>query len=229
MLILVDKKIPDGAKENLSKYGELLELSTSGITYEAISGHPDIFFFKSPDKLFVAPNLPNEYFEILNKYAVPFKKGSSPVEAKYPLSARYNAVADDNYFIHNLKITDQTILQELSDIKHLISVNQGYCRCSLLALKNNSFITSDSGIYKALLKENLNSLLVDTKQVLLPGFSHGFFGGACGIFENKIFLIGSLKYVQDAENIKKYTSYLNYEIIELYNGPLFDGGGIFFI
>jgi hypothetical protein len=61
MLIIVDHKISQRAKEKLSQYGDLVELRTEGITYPAISGHPDIFFCQSADKLIVAPNLPEEY------------------------------------------------------------------------------------------------------------------------------------------------------------------------
>jgi hypothetical protein len=58
MMIIVDNKITPVAKRRLSSFGELVELKTDGITYPAISGHPDIFFCQSADNLIVAPNLP---------------------------------------------------------------------------------------------------------------------------------------------------------------------------
>ena len=34
MLIIVDKKVPDQARRKLTEYGNLIELETSGITYD---------------------------------------------------------------------------------------------------------------------------------------------------------------------------------------------------
>jgi hypothetical protein len=148
MLIIVDHKISPGAKEKLSAYGELLELKTEGITYPAISGHPDIFFCQSQDKLIVAPNLPKQYFDKLSASKIEFICGEFPVGAEYPASARYNAVATSNYLIHNFRHTDFMITRTLEDL-HPVHVDQGYCRCNLLPLKDDHFITSDAGIFKA--------------------------------------------------------------------------------
>ncbi len=79
MVIIVDKKISQAAKEMLSSFGELLELKTDGITYPAISGHPDIFFCQAGDKLIVAPNLPEEYLSKLKSSSSDVIKGELPV------------------------------------------------------------------------------------------------------------------------------------------------------
>jgi hypothetical protein len=147
MLIIVDNKISKEAKHTLSFYGELMELATEGITYPAISGHPDIFFCQLPGKLFVAPNLPEPYFEKLEEHQIDYIKGELPVGPEYPASARYNAVATSKFFIHNLRLTDPVITRVTKDLIS-VHVDQGYCRCNLLALKDDHFITSDKGIYK---------------------------------------------------------------------------------
>ncbi len=113
MLIIIDQKISASAKEILSSYGELMELATKGITYPAISGHPDIFFCQSPDKLIVAPNLPQKYFDQLNDHKINYITGELPVGPEYPASARYNAVATSKYLIHNLRHTDPVITRAL--------------------------------------------------------------------------------------------------------------------
>ena len=43
-MIIIDRKIPSQAKEKLKTIDSLLEIETTNIVYEAISGHPDIFF-----------------------------------------------------------------------------------------------------------------------------------------------------------------------------------------
>ncbi|MCX6235397.1 MAG: hypothetical protein NT175_11905 [Bacteroidetes bacterium] len=228
MLIIVDKKIPGLAKDKLSHYGEVLEFATTGITYEAISGHPDIFFFIAASRLIFALNTPGDFLEKLKMYGVTLISGTAPVGNDYPQTSCYNAVASDRYFIHNLNLSDASILDLCTDLTK-INVNQGYCRCNLLALKNDHFITSDMGIYHVLEKYRLKSHHVSPESILLPGFKHGFFGGTCGVYQDKIFLIGSLRYYRQGSRIEKFLNEWDYDIIELYEGPLFDGGSILFI
>ncbi len=111
----------------------------------------------------------------------------------------------------------------------LIHLNQGYSRCNLLPLKNNHFITSDEGIKRVLQNYNLNVLQVSPEDIQLPGFKHGFFGGTCGVLGNSIFILGSLKNYKDGGKVETYLHSLNYEIIELFDGPLYDGGSILFL
>ena len=225
-LIIADKKLPEQAKVNLKQFGLVIEFSTHSITYEAISGHPDIFICQLPDKLILAPNLPSEFFKIFKDEKIHFHKGIQNVGLKYPESAVYNTVVTGNYFIFKKNIPDTEIIQNLSSQKFIL-VSQGYCRCNLLPLKDDSFITSDKNIYQNLMKEKLNVLYVDPKQIILPGFKHGFFGGTAGVIENNVLISGSLKYFSDRERVKSFLQNLNYSIIELYDGPLFDGGSIF--
>jgi len=113
-------------------------------------------------------------------------------------------------------------------IKTAIHVNQAYTRCNLLPLKNNNFITSDKGIYSALTAYNLNVLYVNPKSILLPGFKNGFFGGACGTYKDQFFVIGSLASFMESEKVRILLHDLGYQIVELYDGQLYDGGSLVF-
>jgi hypothetical protein len=228
MLIIIDKKIPSAAKENLSQYGEVVELMTESITYPAISGHPDIFFCQGPGKLIVAPNLPRAFDEKLTRDSVPILTGEFPVGENYPKSSAYNAVVTDKFLIHNFRYTDFTITRAFENHRH-IHVGQGYCRCNLLPLKNDHFITSDDGIFKVMKHHSENTLKVNSNGILLEGHKHGFFGGCCGVFEDKVFILGSLEHYEDGKKVEAFLKELHYKIIDLYDGPLFDGGGIFFV
>jgi len=250
MLIIIDKKLAANSKIVLSSYGELMELETEGITYPAISGHPDIFFCQAPGKLFVAPNLPQRYFDQLEEHRIDFITGKLPVGPEYPASARYNAVATENYLIHNFRITDPSITRTLESLEK-VHVEQGYCRCNLLPLRDGNFITSDKGMYKFQIsnfkfqiskgKEFPNStfsiqhstfpdvLYVSPESILLEGFPHGFFGGCCGVWKDKVFINGSLSMHTDGEKIREFLGLLNYHIIGLSENPLTDVGSIFFI
>jgi hypothetical protein len=238
MLIIIDHTMSPEAKRKLSSYGKLMELKTEGITYPAISAHPDIFFCQAPGQLIVAPNLPQKYLDKLIQYRIAFAIGEFPVGSEYPASARYNAVATKNLLIHNFRHTDFMITRTFEDHTP-VHVDQGYTRCNLLPLNDVHFITSDEGIYKVLMRchlpsENksrchLNVLYVAPAGIKLDGFPHGFFGGCCGVWEDKVFINGSLSHYAEGEKVKHYLDGLNYEIVELYDGRLADVGSILFV
>ena len=228
MLIIVDQKIPNEAFEKLSEYGEVLGLKTEGIVYDSISGHPDIFLSKIGNKWVVAPNLPDTYIEKLKEFNIPYILGEEAVGTKYPASSKYNVVMDDHFIIHNFRNTDSAITQLTEDMD-LIQVDQGYTRCNLIPLGNKHYITSDKGIERTLKRFDLEVLYVEPSGIILPGHKNGFIGGCAGILDRQIFFIGKLDTLKESEEIKMFLKAQNFEIIELYKGPLFDGGSILFL
>jgi hypothetical protein len=230
MLIIVDKRIPDKAKQTLAGYGEVLEFATQGITYETISGHPDIFFCQTALGLVIAPNTPAEFLRQLEAKDIPYTPGEKPVCSKYPETARYNAVVTNKYLIHNTSVTDGKLLELLLTFDILpLTFRQAYTRCNLIALGEHHFITSDRGIKKALNSHNLDVLYVSPEGIILPGFPNGFFGGCCGVWEDKLLITGSLNQYAEGEKVWQYSQKAGFQVIELYDGPLFDVGGILFI
>ena len=225
---ICSKHLPRKAKQCLSRYAVLVEFSTSGITYEAISAHPDIFFCKVKETLIMAPNVPEEYKIKLRSRKIEFAEGANSVRNSYPGSTVYNAVVSTGFLIHSGNITDPSLANACSGLEK-ISVRQGYTRCSLLPLKEDSFITSDEGIHKKLTERNLNVIYVKPEGIMLPGFSHGFFGGTCGVYENTVFIAGSLAQYKEGDFVKEFLRALKYEIVELYDGPLFDCGSLLFV
>jgi len=226
MVIITDKRIPAPAKRKLEQFGQVLFLESDDVTYSAISGHPDIFLFKSNYRLVVAPNTPKEFQELIIQLKFPVTIGKKYIGKEYPETAYYNVVETDRHLIHHQKYSDSTI-RELTTGKEFIHVKQAYTRCNLIALKNDRFITSDKGIEKTLKRKGMEALFVDPKGILLPDFDHGFIGGTCGVIDNQIFFIGSLDHFHEGKMVRSFLR--DYEIIELYEGPLFDGGSMIFI
>jgi hypothetical protein len=226
-MIIIVKKAPPAAKEKLAVFGELLELETSGITYPAISGHPDIFFCQTPDGLIVAPNLPEGYFSLLNRYGIQYRRGKTAVGKAYPQTAPYNAVVTSKYLIHNLKLSDPVLLKACEGLTP-IHVNQGYTRCNLLALNENLFVSSDKGICNTLLDHDLHCHYFPPHEIKLEGFSNGFLGGACGIWDQKLLVCGSLRHHSGGNAFRKIIEDESYETIELVDTPLQDHGSMLF-
>ncbi len=216
------------AIENLGEFGDVVGFSTNGLVYETISGHPDIFITQFSDFILTSPNLPETYKRLLNSHNIKFLEGDFAVGNKYPHTAKYNAVLTTKYLIHNLKISDPKLIEAAGE-KTKIHVPQGYTRCNLLALNDDKMMTSDKGIYATLTKFGIDVLYVNPDGILLPGFNNGFIGGTCGVLGNTVYFMGSLNYLSDGKNIEQFIRKADFEIIELYDGPLFDGGGIFFL
>lgn len=228
MIVIANNAIPEKALTNLEKIAKVIRFSSSDITYDAVSGHPDVFLCKLPDgDIIHARNLPSGFLEILKNDNLKITQGKLDVGLKYPQSAHYNAVITKDIVLHNLNYTDPEILTHNNTKKH-IHVNQAYTRCNVLPLSNDSFITSDKGIHKVLIKNNLNSMFVDPDGITLPGFEYGFIGGTAGVFKNTVYFIGSLDYYNEGPKIKSFIEDLNYEIVQLNKGPLFDGGSLIF-
>ncbi len=228
MIIIGDRRIPRAARKKLNETGRFIPFFTENITYSAVSGHPDVFFFKEGNRLIVAPNTPEQYKRILKENGIGFSEGAGNVGTAYPHTARYNAVATDTFLIHNLKITDQRILEQCAG-KRKINVKQGYTRCNLLPLPGNSFVTSDEGIFKTLNNEGLDVLYVAPQGIVLPGFGNGFIGGCAGVSGRNVYFTGSLRYFSAGKKLEHFLLSKGFEIVELYDGPLYDGGGLFFI
>lgn len=228
MFIIGDTRIPEVAKENLSKWGTFVPFQSAGITYKGISGHPDVFFCRGEGKMVLAPNTPSKYCLLLIRNNIHFYPGNLPVGGAYPETARYNAVVSDDFLIHHKLFTDERV-KTIFSFKEFIHVNQAYTRCSLLPLRDNRFITSDKGIYTTLQEEKLRVEYFSPKGIRLPGFGHGFIGGAIGLWEDKAFILGRLKAFPEGERLRKVFQGVGYEICELYDGPLFDGGSLIFL
>lgn len=224
MYIIADARLPAQALKRLQKHGKLLTLATRHRTYGSISGHPDVFFCPTPNKLVCAPNAPEEIFTTLVEAGIRPAKGRHPVSPQYPGSAAYNAFTNDAFFVHNTRYSDPLLLTHSSTLQ-TIHVNQGYARCSL-AEAGGLFMTSDKGIEKVLKQTGLDVFFIDPDPIRLPGQQHGFFGGCTGTWKKHLFLAGSCDHFQEGHELKAELNRRGIEIIELYDGPLFDAGSI---
>ncbi len=228
MLIVADARLPQVALETLSKYGTLAIVKSQGIVYDSISGHPDIFICQtSHNSCIIAPNTPQYLIGALEQHRIQYTKGYVPLSDIFPHSAVYNAVITSQYFIHHLQHTSPLLKVHQND-KIQLHIPQAYARCNLLALPKNKFICSDKGIEKALQKAGLEVDYFSPKSIILKGHKHGFLAGCMGIYNNKVFINGTLDFYEEGERLHTYLQAQGLEIIELYQGPLIDGGGILF-
>jgi hypothetical protein len=228
MLIIINKNLPEPAKHRLADFGNILELETENIVDKYLSGHPDIFFSYVDNKLIYSPSLPDEIKNTLKIQNIITEPGKTYLKSDYPYCAGYNCLVTNKLLIHKSEITDPVVKLNCRE-KNIINVNQGMTRCSTVAITENAFITSDNGIYNTLSAHGYEILLVKTEGIQLPGQSYGLFGGTCGVFNNNLFIAGSLDHYIDGKRVSDFCKRHTIKVIELYDGPLFDGGSILFI
>lgn len=158
---------------------QIIKVLDSPFLNSGIASHPDLFMCKmgcQPDSpLFMGDPL-------------------TP-KSPYPRDIPYNAVCTGKYFIHNLAASDTTLLQKAKEMgMELIHVRQGYTKCNMVVVDENSLITSDNGLYNTLVGHpDIDCLLIQPGHVSLPGYTTGFIGGASGRVGNRIFFHGNLQ------------------------------------
>ncbi|MDR0941187.1 MAG: hypothetical protein LBM68_03050, partial [Bacteroidales bacterium] len=193
---IVDVRTPKAAMERLSEEFCVIQFRTQGITYEAISCHPDVFLFQYNNTFIVAPNIPQEYKDFFRNNGIDFSEGTMPINETLRNSVAYNCVATSEYVFHKTGMTDPAIMI-LCRGHQFIHLPQAYTRCSTLALTDRAIITSDKGIAHALEQRTFDVCYIDPYEIHLPPYPYGFIGGCMGIFGTSIYLIGSLKYISN--------------------------------
>ena len=160
-------------------------LSTSNIS-EPVSAHPDIYVCKMGfRKMF---------------YGNPGALGFD-----YPDNAKFNAVCMGKYFIHNLEITADGLLEHARYLdKTLIDVPQGYTKCNMAVLHDGAAITSDQGIARSLCDTGIDLLVISPGHVLLKNHPYGFIGGASGFVGTEMIFHGNLSVHPDFNAISDF-------------------------
>lgn len=229
-LALVDKRITcDMELELKIRNIQIIKTIECKECYEAIKYHPDITICNLGKGIIVAaPNVYKYYYDTLNKLGFNIIKGDSYIQNKYPYNINYNVAIFGKYAMHNFKYTDKKILEYI-DSKKLtkINVNQGYTKCSICIVDENSIITSDEGIYKAISEYDIDCLLISKGNIGLVGLNYGFIGGCIGLInKNKIAFFGDITTHPDYEIIYRFIKFKNKEIISLSKEKLLDLGSL---
>lgn len=228
-LAIVDTRCSKEIFENLSAYAEeVFRFQTTDITYASISCHPDIFIFQDKGVLIVAPNTPEVLIKKFDELAIPYQLGESNIGSELHNSCFYNALATQTQFFHREGFTDSVVWASQEN-KEKIFLPQSYTRCSLFAIAENAFITSDAGIYKKLQSHSLSSCYFAPEEIKIETHRYGFLGGTCGLFQNKLFFLGNPLKHKDGKKLCDFIGSYQLEVISLSDDYLYDGGGVFFV
>ncbi len=229
-LALVDKRITCDMELELKKRNiQIIKTIGCDECYEAIKFHPDITVCNLGNgKVIVAPNVYKYYLDLLSPKGFQVIKGESYIKSKYPHNIQYNVVIMGKYAIHNFDYTDKKILEYINK-KNLIKINikQGYSKCSICIVDENSIITSDEGIYNSVIEQGIDCLLITPGNIDLFDLNYGFIGGCTGFLsKNEIAFLGDVSRHPDYEMINMFLKSKGKKVVNLSNEKLLDLGSI---
>ena len=225
--VLVDCRIKKESMDELNRMGVTVYKSTLiKSLYDEISGHPDIQIHFINNKAICAPEAYN-YYCSLNIENLELICGSSELKSEYPLDIAYNVCSLGKYVICRPLCTATEILSEYHNLKkEILITKQGYAKCSICVVNDESAITADEGIYKLLNNHEINVLKIRKGHIELNNME-GFIGGASGLIDERTLCFnGNLKTHPDYHNIVDFCNNVNVDVVSLNNGPLKDVGSI---
>lgn len=230
MIAFVDYRITTEEVTVLKKLNfDVIKVPQDKNLYSSIDGHVDIqvnILDRKNSKIIINKNLPNYFKKVLTQNNINYIEGTSTLLNAYPENIALNAYITENYIIHNLKYTDEQILDYCGDKNH-INIKQGYAKCSILPLKENVIITNDPGINKVLSKYEFDILLLPYGDILLPGLDYGFIGGTGGMINEKTMaFFGSLDCYKYGNEVKDFLKKHGIIPIYLSHGKLNDRGSL---
>lgn len=201
--------------------------------YTAIESHPDIVVCQIENRLFVEEHTLCDVYK--NNPDLKARLSCLDIidtprlsNGKYPHDIGLNLAYTGRFAIHNFKHTENELLNFLGSKEiEMIQISQGYSKCSILIVDEDSIITGDTGIYNQV-KDKLNCLLVDQGNILLKDMEYGFIGGASGKYKDEIWFYGDIYSHPDYEKIAEFISSRGFRIKGFSGFPLEDIGSIIF-
>ncbi len=231
MAVIVDRCADSDFFEDLDrrkiKYYKSYDLD---FLYKPINTHPDMqIHFISKRIAVVAPSA-YEYYRDALPDGITLHRGAKDPDGTYPGDCAYNVAKLGKKIIGNLTYTDAVIKKMYTDIGfEFINVKQGYTKCNLCIVDDNSVITEDEGLYKTLTANGIDVLKIPKGEIELKGFDNGFIGGASGFIDNKsIAFYGDILKCSYYKHIEKFIAEKNADIICLSQTVLKDFGSILF-
>ncbi|MDU5083487.1 DUF6873 family GME fold protein [uncultured Tissierella sp.] len=229
-LAIVDGRIDKEIENNLKRLGlKIIKTIKCHEVHESIAYHPDIVIHPiNHNTLIIAPNVFEYYEEMLSNMGIKLIKGEKYLDSKYPEDIAYNVGRLIGAAIHNFKYTDEVLKYHLKKENiNFINVNQGYTKCSLAIVGEDSAITGDYPMYEKLRDFGYKVLLIQSGYVSLEGQKYGFIGGTNGsLYNGKSIISGSLNGHPNKDEILNFFIKNNTNLIFLSKKNILDIGTI---
>lgn len=224
--IITDYRTSPEAVSELNRLGyEVVLTKPLPGLYREIQGHADIQLHAFNGKVFCAPEVYGYYRDILREVEVIC--GAANLSMKYPYDIAYNVCRIGGYAICRKRFTDEAIISEYEAAgRKILNTRQGYAKCSICVVNNESAITADEGVYRLLRENGIHVLKIRQGYIRLYDMQ-GFIGGASGLLEKNILAFnGDIKTHPDCDRITDFCRSCGVEVVSLAKGELQDIGSI---
>lgn len=182
----------------------------------------------SEKKAVCAPEVYDYYKDALSPYGFEVVKGKKSVGRHYPEDCAYNVGIVGKKCFLSKSVCDEHLFDILiSEGFEIIEVKQGYTKCSLSPIDENSFITGDYIIAQEGKKRGMDVLLIENKGIVLPPYENGFWGGCCGMGDKDTLIVnGDISTLPFGEKIKEFLDRKNIKIQKSKEGEVVDIGSV---
>lgn len=196
---------------------------------QGIQNHADLTFCPLSTERFLLSKEQTDISAELIKLGYNTEFIDEDLQADYPNDVFLNCVVIGKHIFYNPKTVSQKIRDFIkkSDLIE-VAVRQGYTKCSIAPVSDDTFITDDISIGYRGAEFGFDVLIINKGDIKLRNFNYGFIGGATGkISENKMLLTGCAENLSDGDKIKKFLFKKDIELIELTDSIVEDIGSIF--
>lgn len=226
----VKSLICGGINEELTDYLrkrniDLFFTEKNSFVDRAVSHHCDISALYIGNGKIIVDKQQDKLIDSLRYKGLTVFESRKEVKGDYPNDIILNHTLIGRYIIGKKSCFDPVLKENIESLE-VIDTKQGYSKCSVLVVDENSIITDDASISKAANKFGINCLLISKGDISIEGHEYGFIGGASGkLSKNEVIFFGDITKHKDYEDIKKYLDARDIAIIS-FSFPLTDFGGI---
>ncbi len=234
MICVCDYRTPVGVLDSLKKEFEVIQLPPDTSLPDTVNGHCDLLIFRLENFLISRksyyPTAKNEIDLICKKADLKLILSDAEAGDKYPNDCGLCAAVSGNKIICRKASADGEILRLAKALGYsILNVGQGYSKCSCAILADGAIITADRGIAAVTLENGIDTLLISEGHIDLPGYSHGFIGGASGLCGNRLYFCGDPQIHPNQDAIEDFARKHSTECISLGDEKLYDVGSLIFI
>lgn len=226
MKVIAAADMKEEIYENLKKCGfDILKTAALTSVLPGLWHHADMQLAVIDKNVVCEPTMYDYYKDFVISAGYVPVRGKSVLKSNYPKDVAYNITVVSDCIMHNIKYTDSEVLR-VGEKKRLIDISQGYSGCSTCCIGENSVITSDVSVYRAVKSIGEDCLLISPGNIQLKGFDYGFIGGATFFVKNTLYIFGNLSTHPECDEIKKFCQKHGTKITELCEGTITDYGSV---
>lgn len=205
---------------------EVISFEPNRCVDPAISAHADIIALHLSSNDIIIDKSQDALAQVLSDLDMNVHWTEKSISGAYPFDVALNFAVFGDFAVGNFKYADKNLMPLISE-KRLINVNQGYCKCSMLIINESAVVTDDESIYRELMNNDFDCLLISKGDISLVGHEYGFLGGASfKLSHDTVVFFGNVKKHRDFESIKAFLDKHGCSFVCTDDGDFRDIGGI---